>query len=123
MAGIPPTHTIEFVAGDALKFKFQIADKDLANPLLPPTARNLTGWEALSQVRKTPTSETIEATWTIVGTLGTDGMVNMYLSGPETQPFAALKELVSDVQLTDTAGDPETVLTLVIQAAQDVTRE
>lgn len=122
MAGIPPSHTIEFVAGDALKFKFQVADKDMTNPLLPPVARDLTGWTALSQVRKTPTSDNIEATWTI-DELGSDGMVSMYLSGPETQPFAALKELVSDVQLTDTAGDPETVLTLVIQAAQDVTRE
>lgn len=121
MAGIPPVHTILFVAGDALKFKFQVTDKDPLNPSLPPTPRNLTGWNALSHVRKTPTSESIEAVWTIAP-LNNDGIVNMYLSGPETQQFAS-QNLVSDVQLTDPAGDPETVLTLHIQAAQDVTRE
>lgn len=122
MAGIPPSHTIEFVAGDALKFKFQVTDKDMTNPTLPPVARDLTGWSALSQIRRTPTSDTVEATWTIAE-LSTDGIVSMYLPGPDTQSFAAIKTLVSDVQLTDTNGDPETVLTLVIQAAQDVSRE
>jgi hypothetical protein len=121
MAGVPPVHTIVFVAGDALKFRFQITDKDPLNPTLPPTPRNLTGWEALSQVRKTPTSSGIEATWTIAP-LNNDGVVNMYLSGPETQSFAS-QNLISDVQLTDPVGDPITVLTLQIQAAQDVTRE
>ena len=122
MAGLPPSHTIEFVAGDALKFNFQVADRDPANPTLPPVPRDLTGWESLSQVRKTATSDDIEATW-VIQPLTSDGMVRMYLSGPTTQHFSALKELVSDVQLTDTNGDPETVLTLVILAAQDVTRE
>lgn len=122
MTGIPPSHTLVFVGGDALKFKFQIMDRDLDLPADPPVARNLTGWTALSQVRKTATSATVEAEWEI-DTLGSDGIVRMYLSGPVTQPWTAIKTLVSDVQLTDPAGDPETVLTINLQVAQDVSRE
>lgn len=121
MAGIPPTHTVAFVAGDALRFKFQVTDKNLDDPTAPAVVRDLTGWTARSQVRKTSVSDVIEATWTIE-TLGSDGYVRMYLSGPETQPFAAIKQLISDVEITDPNGDPETVLTIMLQASQDVTR-
>ena len=123
MAGIPPTHSLTFVAGDAVKFKFQITDKDLDYPNNPPVPRNLTGWTADSQIRKSSTSDMIEASWVITEPLGANGVVEMYLSGPTTQPWAAIKSLVSDVQLTDPNGDPETVLTLNLQSAQDITRE
>jgi hypothetical protein len=122
MTGIPPTHTLVFVGGDALKFKFQLLYKDLDTPEVPPVPRDLTGWSAFSQVRKTATSTDVEAEWEI-DPLGSDGMINMYLSGPMTQPWTAIKTLVSDVQLTDPSGDPETVLTINLQVAQDVSRE
>lgn len=121
---LPPSHTLVFVAGDALKFQFQIADRDVDDLEAPPVPRDLTGWTAFAQVRKTAPAATVEAEWEIANApLGSDGLVKLYLSGPDTQPFAAIQNLVSDVQLTDPAGDPETVLTLVIQAAQDVSRE
>lgn len=123
MGGIPPTHTITFVGGDAVKFKFQVTDKDLDQPQQPAIPRDLTGWSALSQIRKVPTSDVIEATWDIEHPLGADGTVKMKLTGEQTQPFAAIKTLISDVQLTDPAGDPETVLTINLTVAQDVTRE
>jgi|SRR3954463_3012666 hypothetical protein len=123
MAGIPPTYSIVFVAGDAVKFKFQVTDKDLDYPDNPPIPRNLSGWTAESQIRKSSTADTVEASWVITEPLGADGVVQMYLSGPTTQPWAAIKSLVSDVQLTDPAGDPETVLTLSMQISQDITRD
>lgn len=123
MAGIPPIYTIVFVGGDAVKFKFQVTDKDLDYPDNPPVPRNLSGWTAESQVRKSATSEVIEATWEITEPLDSSGVVEMYLSGPTTQPWTAIKSLVSDVQLTDPNGDPETVLTLSLQISQDITRD
>lgn len=123
MAGLPPTHTIEFVAGDVLKFRFQVTDKDMDDPDAVPVPRDLTGYTVLSQVRQTATSADILATWELVGTLGDDGIISMRIDGPDTQTWSAIKTMVSDIQVTDTAGDPETVLSLVINAAQDVTRE
>jgi hypothetical protein len=122
MAGIPPSHKIVFVAGDAVHFKFQVTDKDLDQPEVPPAPRNLTGWTAWSQVRKTATSTEVETEW-VIDPLASDGIVKMYLSGDTTQPWAAIKALVSDVQLTDPAGDPETVLTINLEVAQDITHE
>lgn len=122
MSGIPPVHTLVFVGGDAVHFRFQVQDLDADNPENPPVTRDLTGYTARAQVRQSATSETIVATWTITTPLGSDGIVRMYLSGEETQPMAAIKQLVSDVELTDPNGDPETMLSLVLQVSQDVTR-
>jgi hypothetical protein len=119
---LPPTHTIDFVGGDALKFAFQIQDKDLDNPEAPPVPRDLTGWTAQAQVRQTATSPEVLAEFAFQP-LGVDGIVRMKLTGIQTRAFITPKNVVSDVQLTDPAGDPETVLTLNINAAQDVTRE
>jgi len=120
VAGIPPTHSLAFVGGDSVNFSFQLMYKDLDNPQNPPTPRNLTGYTAEAQIRTSPTSATIEDLWEI-GTLGSDGIVSMHLTGAQTQPWTAVKSLISDVQLTDTAGDVETVLTITLQVSQDVT--
>ena len=123
MAGIPPSHTLIFVGGDAVKFKMQVNDRDLTDPESVAVPRDLTGWTALAQVRTSATSETVEATWDITNEpLGSDGIIEMYLPGETTQPWTAIKTLISDVQLTDPAGDEETVLTINLQVAQDVTR-
>lgn len=119
---LPPTHPISFTAGDVLKFAFQVMDKDLDNPGDPAEVRDLTGWEAASQVRQTPSSPDVIAEWAIEP-LGTDGYIRMKILGSTTQDWAVIKTLVSDIQLTDPAGDPETILRLDISAAQDVTRE
>ena len=122
MAGIPPTYPLKFVAGDTVNFKFQILDDDLDTPLVPPAPRDLTGWSALSQVRKTSDSTVVEAEWTIAA-LGNDGYIDMELSSLQTQPWGTVKSLVSDVQLTDPSGEIETILKLKLQVSQDVSRE
>lgn len=120
MAGLPPSYDLPFVAGDTVRFKFQVTDR--ADPEDPPVPRDLTGWEVESHVRTTPPAETIEAEWEIDFS-GTEGIIQMYLSPETTQPWAAIKTLASDVQLTDPAGDVETILKIKLKAAQDVTRE
>lgn len=122
MAGIPPTHTISMLAGDTLKFAFQIKEYDLDVPEDPAAPKDLTGWTALAQVRQTPTSAEVITTWEI-DPLDESGIVRMKLSSAQTQSFATLKEVVSDVQLTDPDGEQETFLKIVIHASQDVTRE
>ena len=119
----PPTHTIAFTGGDTVKFSFQIKDSDPANPLNPPIPRNLTGWTAEAQVRQTPTAEEILGTWTIVQPLDASGIVHMKIPGTVTQPWTSIKSLISDVQLTDPAGDPVTILRIELLVAQDVTRD
>jgi hypothetical protein len=119
---LPPTHTIDFTGGDALKFAFQIKDKDLDDPEAPPVPRDLTGWTSLAQVRQTATSDEILATWAILP-LDATGIVHMKLTGDLTQPLIPLKTVVSDVQLTDPSGDPETVLRITLNVAQDISRE
>lgn len=121
MAGVPPTHTISMLAGDTLNFAFQIKEYDLDIPEDPPTAKDLTGWTALAQIRISPTSSEVITTWAI-DPLDDSGIVRMKLTSEQTQSFAALKEVVSDVQLTDPVGDEETYLKIVIHASQDVTR-
>ena len=118
---LPPTYTIEFTGGDALKFAFQIKDKDLDFPDNPPVPRDLTGWTSLAQVRQTATDNAVLATWTI-DPLDNTGIVHMKIAGTITQTFIPLKSVVSDVQLTDPNGDPETVLRLTINVAQDISR-
>lgn len=123
MAGLPPSHTISFVAGDTLKFKFQITDRDLDDPEAPPVPRDLTGCTVLAQVRLTATTTEVLATWDVINEpLGSDGVVELKIEETETQNWSVPKTMVSDVQITDTNDDVETVLTLVINAAQDVTR-
>lgn len=122
MPGLPPSYTLAFVAGDAVTFKFQITDKDLDDPDSAAVSRDLTGWTARSQIRQSASSQEVLATWTIVS-LGADGVVTMHLSGDDTEPLAAIKTMVSDVELTDPDGDPQTVLTIDIQVSQDVTRD
>lgn len=119
--GIPPTHTIDITAGDALKFAFQIQDKDLDFPELAPVPRDLTGWTASAQVRLTPTSSEVLTTWAI-DPLDETGIVRMKLTGAQTQPWAVYPSVISDVELVDPAGDPETILRISITAAQDITR-
>lgn len=120
---ILPIHSITFTGGDVVKFSMQVKDKSAANPTVR-VIRDLTGWTATSQVRQTPTSEEVLATWTITNEpLGTDGTIHMKLLGTETQAWSALKNVISDVQLTDPAGDPTTILRIELTVNQDVTRE
>lgn len=120
--GLPPTHTIAFTGGDTLKFAFQIKDKDLDFPEIPPVPRDLTGWTALAQVRQTAASTEVLATWAIEP-LDETGIVRMKLSDEQTQPLIVPKTAISDVQLTDPDGNVETVLRIALEIAQDVTRE
>lgn len=120
--GIPPTHVLNFTGGDAVKFAFQIKDKDLDFPEDPPVPRDLTGWTALSQIRKTPASPAVLTSWEIEE-LDSTGIVRMKLTGAQTQPLILEQQVVSDIQLTNPDGDPETVLKLTLNVAQDITRD
>lgn len=117
-----PSVTLTVRAGDVLKYRFQVRDQNPENPELPPVPRDLTGWTVLSQLRTLASSDAVVATWDIAP-LDATGVVAMRVDGSVTQSWAALKQLVSDVQLTDPSGDPTTILDIVVLASQDVSRE
>lgn len=122
--GIPPMHTLNFVGGDAVRFAFQIKDKDLddPDPASEAVPRDLTGWTAKAHIRKTPASPDVLTEW-IIEPLDETGMIHMYLSGAQTRLFIEPKTVSSDVELVDLEGDPQTILRLELKAIQDVTRD
>lgn len=119
----PPTLNYTFTGGDTLKIPIRIEDKDLDNPELPPVVRDLTGWTALAQVRKTSTAAEPLTSFEVTNEpLGPDGEIRLRLSPAQTATLMAEKTCVSDLQLTDPDGEVDTVLIINLNLSQDTSR-
>lgn len=106
-----PIYPLKFVSGDAYELPVQVVDPDPDSPdpddpvLIP---RNLTGWSVIAQIRRTARLDApLVATFAVSG-LGTDGMINLYLSPTESRKVD--RECGWDLQLTDPSGKPQTIL-------------
>lgn len=122
-----PIYPIHFVNGDHYpitgELPIQIVDPDPAFPDADPPvmkARNLTGWSAIAQVRRTARKDSLlVATFTVSG-LDTDGMI--YLSLPPAETRKVEREAFWDLQLTDPDGKPGTILGGPVIPQGDISR-
>jgi hypothetical protein len=104
---------LSFIVGDALRFEMTVLDPDPASPdpenpnMIP---RNLTGWTAKCQIRKTvKVADPILAEFTF-NTLDPTGVIQAYLSPTESSKLEGLASGRWDFQITDPSGDPDTIM-------------
>lgn len=88
----------------------------------PGPYTDLTGYTGIFQVRLTEDQTTIDATGTVtvLDQVALCGAVRYSLEGPDTQALAGL--YFFDVQMTDTAGKPRTIIAGQIDFHRDVSR-
>lgn len=123
---VPEEETqLEFIVGDALRFELLITDPDPDsvdpdNPDFLP--RNLTGWTAASQIRKSKKlSDPIIAQFEF-NELDESGEIYAYLTPEESSKLDGLSAGRWDFQLTDPSGDPLTIIYGPAKPAGQVTR-
>lgn len=106
-----PIYPLKFVSGDTVRRTVQVVDPDPAsldpdNPTMIP--RNLAGWTAKAQIRKTTKKDApLIATIELSG-FGADGKIEMYLAPSESNKI--VRECGWDFELTDPSGDVNTIL-------------
>ena len=110
-------YNIEFTAGDTLEFQIT-----LKNP--NDTPQDLTGYTVKSEIRSSPTSTFVMATFTVRNApLGADGRIVLRLEAVDTEIFRTSPSGVYDVQITkDSDGTRRTILGGTISAIMDVTQ-
>lgn len=114
-----------FIVGDALRFWLTITDPDPEspdpeNPIM--VVRDLTGWTVASQIRKsTKKTDPILAAFEF-NTLDSTGVIAAYLSSEESTKLEGLKSGRWDYQLTDPAGEPQTIMYGPAMPSGQVTR-
>jgi hypothetical protein len=119
-----PPYTLEFVAGDTVRLKVVVEDPDPdspdpLNPIMIP--RDLTGYTAHSQIRKSYKDSLVLASFEVSG-LGVDGVINLRLPPAESQLLYLVTKAAWDLQLTDPYGDVDTILGGPVKPKGDVTR-
>jgi hypothetical protein len=124
--------TLIFIVGDALRFSLTILDPDPAwvdpDPLADPPntpdmiPRDLTGWSVAAQIRKSrKKTDPIIASFAF-NVLDATGEIAAYLSPAESTKLDGLTSGRWDFQLTDPAGDPQTLLYGPAKPSGQVTR-
>lgn len=84
--------------------------------------RNLTGFSASAQIRKsTKKSDPVLAEFTF-NDLDTTGVIDAYLSPEESAKLDGVASAKWDYQLTDPSGDPLTIMAGPAKPAGQVTR-
>jgi hypothetical protein len=121
----PQSVRLIFVAGDALRFWITIKDPDPDspdpdNPVM--VVRNLTGYTVAAQIRKNTKADTPLLAEFSFNTLDNTGVIAAYLTKTESEKLRGTSSAVWDFQLTDTEGDPLTLMAGPALAAADVTR-
>lgn len=111
---VPEEETLlTFIVGDALRFSMRIVDPDPdspdpENPVMVP--RNLTGYTVAAQIRKSrKKTDPILAQFEF-NTLDETGEIHAYLTAEESSKMDGVSSARWDLQLTDTLGDPITLL-------------
>jgi hypothetical protein len=121
----PQKVTLIWVAGDALRFRLRITEPDPDSPdpdqpvMIP---RNLTGWSAASQIRKTVKKDSPLLAEFSFNELDETGIIDAYLAPSESIKLRDVTSARWDFQITDTANDPLTIMAGPAKPAGDVTR-
>ena len=128
----PKKVTLIWVAGDALRFRLRIVDPDpdWVNPdpeADPPNTpdmipRDLTGWSVAAQIRKDAKKASPLLAEFIFNDLDDTGVILPYLTAQESEKLRDITAAKWDFQLTDTLGDPLTIMAGPARPAGDVTR-
>lgn len=117
--------TLIFVVGDALHFSLTITDPDPDSPdpddpiMLP---RNLTGWSAGAQIRKSiKLVDPILAAFEF-NELDETGVIEAYLTPEQSANLEGLAAGRWDFQIIDPSGDPLTIMRGPAKPLGQVTR-
>lgn len=111
----PKRINIEIYQGDTFTFNAVLTDA-ASNPI------DFTGWSVVAQIRKI--DNTPGETPTLDVTLQANGVLNVFLSGTETeilQPQSPETPYAYDVQLTDASGNRRTIIGGTINITEDIT--
>ena len=119
---------IHYIAGDALRFKAKVRQRDLVDPgpdddpnMIPYP---LDDYTAAAQIRKSfkKDSELI-ATFTIENELDESGEIFLYLPPAQSSLLRGVSSAAWDLQITDSNADPLTIMGGPVKPKGDSTRE
>ncbi len=118
----PQSVRLIFVAGDALRFWITIKDPNPDPDVEDLVVRDLTGYSVAAQIRKSAKGESPLLAEFEFNTLDETGVIAAYLTKEESEKLRGTSSAVWDFQLTDTEGDPLTLMAGPALASADVTR-
>lgn len=119
---------IHYVAGDALRFKATIMQRDPDDPGPDETPNMipypLDGYTVASQIRKTLKADAVLiATITVEIDDVDTNVIWVYLSPSESEKLRGISKAVWDLQITDDTGDPLTIMGGPVIPMGDSTRD
>lgn len=117
---------LEWVVGDFLEFWLTITDPDPDSP--DPDnpdmiVRNLTGWTVAAQIRKSTKKTDPKLAEFIFDDLDESGEVHAMLTDVESSKLDGIRAGRWDLQLTNPAGQTQTIVLGPAQPAGQVTRD
>lgn len=119
---------IEYIAGDALRFKATIRQRDPDDPG-PDDAPNmipypLDGFTVAAQIRKSLKKDALLiATFIVEIDEDDSNVIWAYLPPDQSELLRGIAEAVWDLQITDDNGDPRTIMGGTVTPKGDSTRD
>lgn len=119
---------IRYVAGDALRFKATLTQRDPDDPG-PDDAPNmipypLDGYTAAAQIRASLKKDSLLiATFVVEIDSGETNVIWVYLPPEQSELLRGVLKAAWDLQITDDLGDPRTIMGGAVKPRGDSTRE